>query len=147
MLLGLIALVTAAIFFGAAFYINFAEHTSRMGLTPDSAVRQWAPAYNRGYMMQGGLALISGVAGLTVGWTTGNGNWLAGGLFMLANGPWTTLAIMPVNRKLTAIDAGNSAQAEQEVKGLLCRWCERHTVRTCLAAMAITAYIFAITAW
>lgn len=147
MLLGLIALVSAAIFFGAAFYINFAEHNGRMGLTPDSAVRQWVPAYMRGNMMQGSLALISGVAGLIVGWNTGNGNWLAGGLFMLANGPWTMLAIKPLNKKLIAFHAGQSAQEEHEVKVLLCSWCERHAIQTCLAGMAIISYIFGITAW
>lgn len=146
MVLGLIALVSAACFFGAAFYINFAEHIGRMGLTPDSALRQWAPAYTRGYMMQASLALLSGVAGVLCWWNTGNANWLGGGLLMLANWPWTMMVIMPVNRKLIAIGAGQYAD-DQEITQLLSRWSERHAVRSLLSFLAVLCFVYALTAW
>lgn len=147
MVVGLIALVSAACFLGAAFYINFAEHIGRMGLSPDSAVRQWAPAYSRGYMMQASLALLSGVAGLLAGWESGNGNWFAGAALMLANWPWTMLAIMPVNRRLLAISAESPVADDREAIMLLARWSERHAVRTALSLMALVAFSFAMIAW
>jgi hypothetical protein len=43
-MVGLLALVTASIFFGAAIYINIAEQPVRLGLDDGSALAQCRPA-------------------------------------------------------------------------------------------------------
>ena len=133
---GTLALVLAALFAGAALYINLAEHPARMKLEATQAVAQWSPSYDRGYAMQATLALLAGLAGLAAWWELGGTLWLIGALLMLANWPWTLIAIMPVNRKLKA-GAGDEAAA------LLNRWARLHWVRTLLSFLALACFAVA----
>ena len=71
-MVGLLALVTSSIFFGAAFYVSVVEQPARLGLDECAALAQWGPAYRRGFAMQAPLAMISGLFGLLAWWTTGS---------------------------------------------------------------------------
>ena len=71
-----IAALCAALFAGAALYINLAEHPARMGLETRIAALQWAPSYERATWMQVPLALLSFLSGV-VAWLMGAGlGWL-----------------------------------------------------------------------
>lgn len=133
---GTCALILAALFAGAALYINVAEHPARMTLAADKAVAQWSPSYDRGYIMQATLAVLAGLAGLAAWWELGGTLWLVGALLMLANWPWTLIAIMPVNRKLKS---GGGA----ETVWLLNRWARLHAMRTLLSFAAVACFAIA----
>lgn len=141
-MIGIIALAFSALFAGAAFYINFSEHPARMILPPDQAVRQWAPAYARGYMMQASLAILGGVSGLVAWAQSDEILWLADAAAMLANWPWTVLIIMPVNRKLFAL--ASTSTVDDTAVGLLNRWNRLHAVRTALGTSALVLFALAL---
>jgi hypothetical protein len=72
-----IATFCAAIFAGAALYINFVEHPARLSLDTAAAVAQWAPSYQRATLMQAPLAVVGFLAALGV-WLLGGGAMASG---------------------------------------------------------------------
>ena len=141
MLTGQLALVLAAAFAGAAFYINFAEHPARLGLDDRSLLKQWKPSYDAGYTMQASLAIGSGALGLLTAWMSGDWRWIVGAILIIANWPYTFFGIMPTNHKLKAIaenDAGPASRA------MLVTWARLHAVRTALGFAATMAYLWAL---
>jgi uncharacterized membrane protein len=140
MVFGLFALATAAIFFGAAFYVNFVEQSARLNLDDRSLLVEWKPAYKRGFIMQAPLAVIGFVLGILAWWQTGVWLWLVGSLLLLANWPYTLLVIMPTNNTLMAT---NPAQANLETRQLIRKWGRLHAVRIALGLAATPIFISA----
>jgi len=131
--LALVALTAATLFTGAAAYISLVEHPARMGLDDRALLTQWKPSYDRALPIQSGLAIVGGVAGIASWYFTHDWLWVAGSVALLANWPYTLLAIMPTNRQLKAIppqDAGPQSRA------LLVKWGSLHDVRSILGATA-----------
>ncbi|MFG1276737.1 DUF1772 domain-containing protein [Xanthobacter autotrophicus] len=135
---GHLALVVAALFTGAAFYINAVEQPARLVLDDGAALRQWKPSYKRGFAMQATLALIGAVLGAVAFSRDGDWHWLAGGVLMLANWPYTLIGIMPTNRRLLATD-----EADAETRRLITNWGQLHMVRTGLGALATFVFLWA----
>src|SRR5215475_13273754 len=135
-----LALVTAAIFTGAAIYINIAEQPARLQLEPGALLTQWKPSYARGLIMQSSLAIISGVLGLLVYFGTWDWRWLLGALLILANWPYTLWVVIPVNKRL---EATPPESANAETRGLVETWGKLHAVRSALGVGATVIYLWA----
>lgn len=141
MLSGQLALVAAALFTGAAIYINVAEQPARLILSEEALLRQWKPSYKRGFAMQASLAMVGFALGAYAWYASHNWWWLAGALLMFANWPFTLVVIMPVNNEL---DATAPADATASTRVLLERWGKLHAVRSALGIAATVCFLIAL---
>ncbi len=138
MLAGQLALTTAALFTGAAIYVNVAEQPSRLQLDDRALLTEWKPAYKRGFAMQAPLAVIGFLFGALAAWQTGNWWWLLGAVVLLANWPFTIFGIVPTNNRLMVIDPST---ATPEVRQLIETWGHLHAVRSVLGAVATLIFL------
>jgi hypothetical protein len=134
-----IATFAAALFAGAALYINVAEHPARMTLDTKSAALEWAPSYRRATWMQAPLALVSFIAGVASFWMGGGVVWLVAALLIGGVVPWTFLGIMPTNHLLLAAQRD---LASPETRELLGKWANLHAVRTVLSLLATALFVW-----
>jgi len=141
MLAGHLAVIVAALFTGAAFYVNIAEQPARLGLDDGALLAEWKPAYKRGTAMQAPLAILGFILGMAAWWATRRVAFVAGGILMLANWPWTFLGIMPTNRALMAT---KTADANSSTRALIVKWNRLHAVRTALGFFALLVFLFAL---
>ncbi|HXX50617.1 MAG TPA: DUF1772 domain-containing protein [Xanthobacteraceae bacterium] len=141
MLAGQFALIAAAVFFGAALYVNVAEQPARLGLDDRSLLAEWKPAYKRGFAMQAPLAIAGFLLGIMAWWRSGDRLWLIGALVLVANWPYTLLCIMPTNKTLMAFDP---AAAGPDSRRLIEKWGKLHAVRTALGLAATLIFLWAL---
>jgi hypothetical protein len=136
-----LALVTAALFAGAALYVNVAEQPARLALDDKALLAEWKPSYAYGKLMQASLALLSTILGLLAAYLTGRWLWALGAALILAPWPWTLLVIMPVNKVLEATppDGANGA-----TRALIVKWGTLHAGRTALGFAAVLVYLWAM---
>ena len=141
MLIAHLALVIAAVFTGAAVYINVAEQPARLLLDDKSLLAEWKVSYRRGFMMQASLAALGTLLGLIAYVDLGDQLLLVGALALFANWPLTIFLIMPSNNALMAT-APDDASAE--TRRLIERWGRLHAVRSVLGAFATIIFLWAL---
>src|SRR5262245_12322169 len=141
MTIGLLALVVAAVFTGAAVYVNVAEQPARLTLDDRALLTEWKPSYRRGFAMQAPLAMIGFLLGLAAWWQSAHAAFLVGAVAMIAPWPWTMLVIKPVNDTLIATAP---EQADAASRALIVKWGTLHAVRTALGAIATLAFLWAL---
>ena len=139
MTIGLLALTTAAIFTGAAVYVNVAEQPARLTLDDRALLTEWKPSYKRGFAMQAPLALLGCVLGLIAWWQTSQPAFLMGAFAMIAPWPWTILGIKPTNDALLETEVEKAGPLS---RALIVRWGSLHAVRTGLGVLATLAFLW-----
>src|ERR1700682_480602 len=125
LMIGILALTAAAIFTGAAFYVNVAEQPARLSLDDRALLTEWKPSYKRGAAMQAPLALVGFVLGMLAWWQTSHPGFLIGAIAIIAPWPWTLIGIKPTNDALLAAEPD---KAGPETRALGVKWGVLHGV-------------------
>ena len=135
-----LALITAAVFAGAAIYVNVAEQPARLVLDDRAMLAQWKRSYDNASVMQAGLALVACALGVIAFFLSHDWRWLLGALLILAPWPWTIFVIMPVNRRLkaTAPDA-----VQSDTRASVEHWGRLHAGRSAFGIAATLVYLWA----
>ncbi|MGH6795196.1 MAG: DUF1772 domain-containing protein [Methylocella sp.] len=145
MLAGQFALIAAALFTGAAVYVNVAEQPARLALDDRALLAEWKSAYQRGFAMQAPLALTGFLLGLIAAWAEMDWRWVAGAVILVANWPFTLIAIVPTNKLLMEIAPQN---AGPKSRALIRVWGKLHAVRSALGATSTVLFLWAsLHAW
>jgi len=134
-----IAVLSCALFTGAAVYITFVEHPARMQCGVELAATEFAPSYRRATVMQATCAAV-GLLSSVAAWLAGASFWwLVAGVLLGSVIPFTLIVILPTNKRLLepTLDK-RSADAER----LLARWGRLHAVRSVLSGVALVLYVY-----
>jgi hypothetical protein len=140
-MVGELALITAALFTGAAVFVNVAEQPARLALEDSAMLLEWQHSYNRAAPMQAGLAVIAALLGFAAAWLTRDWRWLVGAVLILTNWPFTLIVIKPTNDRLHATAP---EQATAGTRRLVEHWGPLHGCRSLLGALATAAYFWAM---
>jgi Domain of unknown function (DUF1772) len=141
MLAGQVALALAAVFAGAALYVNLAEQPARLTLDDRALLAEWKPSYDKGKTMQASLALLAALVGLFAAYESGRGLWLLGAALMLASWPYTLIVIMPTNR---ALHATPIESAGPQTRRLIETWGRLHALRTAFGLAGALVFLWAL---
>jgi hypothetical protein len=97
-------------------------------------------SFNVGLALQGALAIMTALVGIGAWWPRRDWRWMAGGLLMLANWPWTLIFIVPINATLmgAGLEAASSAS-----RALIEQWGQLHAVRAGFGLVTTVLFIWA----
>jgi len=134
----IVAAVCAGLFAGAAIYVNAVEHPARLSCGTELALREFAPSYHRGTVMQASLAVAGCLSGLWSAWQWGDAWLVLAALLLGAVVPFTLLVIFPTNKQLLdpALDPRDDKASE-----LLRRWGRLHATRSVLGSIAFVLFL------
>jgi hypothetical protein len=138
-----IATALTGTFFGAALYINLAEHPARVSLGTEFALREFGPSYQRASLMQATLAALGFLAGLIGAWQESDGMTAVGAVLIGLVIPFTLIVIFPTNKRLLDPTLDPSSDL---ARTLLVRWNALHWVRTILSGLAFSTMLWRLAA-
>ncbi len=136
-----LATACAGTFFGAAIYINLAQHPATIAMGGECASRFFPPMYHAASTMQIALAIGGTVLGVVTWRSSGEVLWLIGALLLVSVIPITLLFIKPINDRLLGPEG--SLEAE-DVTVLLRKWNPRHWVRSIASGASFLCYLVAM---
>jgi hypothetical protein len=136
-----IAVLSCALFTGAAVYINLVEHPARMECGVEIATTEFAPSYRRATVLQATSAAVGLISSIAVWLAGATFWWLVAGALLGSVIPFTLIVILPTNKLLLSPTLDKrSVEAER----LLARWGALHAVRSVLSGLALLLFLYLV---
>jgi hypothetical protein len=136
-----IAVLSCALFTGAAVYINLVEHPARMECGVEIATTEFAPSYRRATVLQATTAAVGLISSIAVWLAGATFWWLVAGALLGSVIPFTLIVILPTNKLLLSPTLDKrSVEAER----LLARWGALHAVRSVLSGLALLLFLYLV---
>jgi hypothetical protein len=135
-----LALLSAGMFAGAAFYLTTVEHPARLSLGASLALREFRPSYKPAARQQAAWAIVCFVGGVSLALRTQHWLWLLGGIPVGAVVPFTLVFAMSTNRLL--LDEAKQPGAHA-LESLVAKWARLHAVRTVSSLLSFLALLSA----
>jgi hypothetical protein len=139
MISGLLALICSGFFAGVAFYVTVVEQPARLKLDDRAMLLEWQIAYRRGLAIQAPLAAVSFALGSLAWAISGEAVFLVGAIVMIANWPWTLIAMRRTNTSLMAL--GKTAGLASSARNLVLKWGRLHFLRTLFGLFATAMFL------
>jgi hypothetical protein len=103
MIWGTFALVFAAAFTGASFYVNWVEQPARLKLDDQALLGEWGPSDSRGVALLGAFALVAAIAGFIAYFESQDVRWAFGALVMILSWPYAFFVMTPLDNQIRAL--------------------------------------------
>jgi Domain of unknown function (DUF1772) len=132
---GLIALVFAAAFAGAAIYVNWVEQPARLALDEETLLSEWRPSDSRGVALLSTFSLAAAVAAFIAYFESADVRWVFGALVIIASWPYAFFVMTPLNNQILSLRGRDVAAA----RALIRQWgfIERGFAAIGLVAVAV----------
>jgi hypothetical protein len=139
MIWGTFALIFAAAFTGASFYVNWVEQPARLKLEDEALLSEWGPSDSRGIALLAAYALLAAIAGFSAYFESQDERWAFGALVIILSWPYAFFLMTPLDNQIRGLRGPDVAAARALVRqwGLV----ESGLTGLGLAAVALFAWV------
>ena len=134
------ALIFAAAFVGAAFYVNWVEQPARLALDEEALLKEWAPSDSRGMGLLAALAVVAAISGFVSYFESQDVRWAIGALIIIASWPYTYFVMEPLNNQILSLRGRDVAAA----RALIRQWGVVESGLTAIGVVAVIIFLWAL---
>lgn len=140
MLSGLVALVFAAAFAGAAVYAIWVEQPARLALDEEALLSEWTPSDRRGVALLAAFALAAAVAGFIAYFESEDVRWVFGALIVISSWPYAFFVMAPLNNQILSLRGKDVGAA----KALVRQWGMVESGFAAIGILAVAMFLWAL---
>ena len=138
MIWGTFALLFAAAFTGASFYVNWVEQPARLALDDEALLGEWGPSDSRGVALLAAYALVSAIAGFIAYFESQDVRWAFGALVIIMSWPYAFFLMTPLDNQIRSLRGGEVAAA----RALVRQWGIVESGLTAIGAAAVLIFLW-----